>query len=110
MSSIRCRVVVSLAAAVAFTAAAASSRFRAPDARPPGFPRDHGSHDEARVEWWYVTGHLRTENGRRFGYQLTFFRTGLLDEPRSARASAFAARDLHMAHFARTDVAAGAFR
>ena len=74
------------------------------------FPRDHGSHDGARVEWWYVTGQLDTGSGRRLGYQLTFFRTGIADEPRSARASAFAARDLFLAHFARTDVQAGTFR
>jgi len=74
------------------------------------FPRDHGSHDDARVEWWYVTGQLDTGSGRRLGYQLTFFRTGIADEPRSARASAFAARDLFFAHFARTDVRAGTFR
>src|ERR1017187_4852813 len=74
------------------------------------FPRDHGSHDDARVEWWYVTGQLDTPSGRRLSYQLTFFRTGITDEPRSARASGFAARDLFLAHFARTDVTAGTFR
>ncbi len=74
------------------------------------FPRDHGSHDDARVEWWYVTGQLDTPSGRRLGYQLTFFRTGIADELRSARASGFAARDLFLAHFARTDVTAGSFR
>ena len=74
------------------------------------FPRDHGSHDDARVEWWYVTGQLDTPSGKRLGYQLTFFRTGIADEPRSARTSAFAARDLFLAHFARTDVKAGTFR
>jgi predicted secreted hydrolase len=74
------------------------------------FPRDHGSHDDARMEWWYVTGQLETASGKRLGYELTFFRTGIADEPRSARASAFAARDLFLAHFARTDVQAGTFR
>jgi len=89
---------------------AAASRFAVPDARPPAFPRDHGSHDEARIEWWYVTGHLETESGGRLGYELTFFRTGVLDEPRGAARSAFSARDLHLAHFARTDVTGGTFR
>jgi len=74
------------------------------------FPRDHGSHDDARVEWWYVTGQLDTPSGKRLGYQLTFFRTGIADEPRNARTSAFAARDLFLAHFALTDAAAGTFR
>ncbi len=100
-----------LFAATVAVASAASSRFRTPDAGTPlSFPRDHGSHDDARVEWWYVTGHLETASGRRLGYQLTFFRTGLLDEPRAARTSRLAARDLFLAHFARTDVSGGTFR
>jgi predicted secreted hydrolase len=74
------------------------------------FPRDHGSHDDSRVEWWYVTGQLETASGKRLGYQLTFFRTGVSEQPAGARASAFAARDLFLAHFARTDVSAGTFR
>jgi predicted secreted hydrolase len=90
---------------------ASGGRFKSPDPKQNlSFPRDHGSHDDARVEWWYVTGQLETSSGKRLGYQLTFFRTGIVDEPRSARASAFAARDLFLAHFARTDVAAGTFR
>jgi predicted secreted hydrolase len=38
------------------------------------FPRDHGSHPEFKLEWWYVTGHLFAADGRRFGWQATFFR------------------------------------
>src|SRR6266581_3109678 len=42
------------------------------------FPRDHGSHDEYRTEWWYYTGHLRTDNGHRYGFEVTFFRVGVV--------------------------------
>jgi predicted secreted hydrolase len=70
------------------------------------FPRDHGAHEDSRVEWWYVTGQLETAAGKRIGYQLTFFRTGVTDDP-APRASSFAAKDLHLAHFARTDVTGG---
>jgi predicted secreted hydrolase len=73
------------------------------------FPRDHGAHEDSRVEWWYVTGQLDTASGKRLGYQLTFFRTGLTDDP-APRASAFAARNLHLAHFARTDLSRKTFR
>ena len=73
------------------------------------FPRDHGAHEDSRVEWWYVTGQLETASGKTFGYQLTFFRTGITDDP-APRASSFAARDIHLAHFARTDVSKGTFR
>jgi predicted secreted hydrolase len=39
------------------------------------FPVDHGSHPDFRIEWWYITGHLRTkQEARRLGYQATFFR------------------------------------
>ena len=41
------------------------------------FPRDHGSHPEYRTEWWYFTGNLNDDRGKRYGYQLTFFRYGL---------------------------------
>jgi predicted secreted hydrolase len=60
---------------------------------PVNFPRDHGAHPDAPVEWWYYTGHLSGEGGRRYGFQLTFFRV----------------RDVHLAHFAWTDVAARRF-
>src|SRR5690242_9158775 len=43
------------------------------------FPRDHGRHDGFKTEWWYFTGNLREKStGRRFGYQLTFFRSSLV--------------------------------
>jgi predicted secreted hydrolase len=76
------------------------------------FPKDDGAHEDSRVEWWYVTGQLDTASGRRLGYQLTFFRIGVTDDA-SPRTSSFAARDLHLAHFARTAVTgdrAGTFR
>ncbi len=85
----------------------------APAFRPalPGyefdFPRDHGSHPEYRTEWWYYTGHLRTENGRRYGFEVTFFRAGVSREP---RGSAWDLRDLAPAHFAVTDVEEKDFR
>lgn len=50
------------------------------------FPRDHGSHPEFRIEWWYVTGHLTDDGGQRFGFQSTFFRTTAPRIPRPVRA------------------------
>lgn len=74
------------------------------------FPRDHGPHPGYRTEWWYLTGHLvAREGGKRYGFQLTFFRNALApDAPE--RESAWAARDVWLAHFALTDVDAGAHR
>ena len=66
-------------------------------------PADHVSHPEYGLEWWYYSGNLDTKNGRRFGYQLTFFRVGV--DPHPEGASRWAVRDLFIAHFAITDVA-----
>ena len=72
------------------------------------FPRDHASHPEYKIEWWYYTGNLRAVDGRRFGYQLTFFRIGIVPQP--ANPSAWAVRDLFMTHLALTEIDAGRFR
>ena len=70
------------------------------------FPRDHAAHPDHRIEWWYYTGNLESPAGRRFGYQLTFFRFGVDRQP--VNPSRWAVRDLYMAHFAITDVERGA--
>jgi predicted secreted hydrolase len=67
------------------------------------FPADHRAHPDFRIEWWYYTGNLTTKDGRRFGYQLTFFRTGLQRAPKNP--SRWTVRDLYTAHFAISDVA-----
>lgn len=41
------------------------------------FPKDHGPHDDFRIEWWYVTANLRTADGRSLGAQWTLFRSAL---------------------------------
>ena len=91
------------------------------------FPRDHGPHREFRQEWWYVTGNLEAATGERFGFELTFFRFALAPgaapdaAPDAAQrpvsgvatpppSSAWRTRQIYMAHFALTDVAAGRFR
>jgi predicted secreted hydrolase len=72
------------------------------------FPADHGAHPDYRSEWWYFTGNLATREGRHFGFQLTFFRFALSpDAP--ARDSAWASRQIWMAHFAISDPGAGRF-
>ena len=39
------------------------------------FPLDHGSHDDYRVEWWYLTANLKGEDETPYGIQWTLFRT-----------------------------------
>jgi predicted secreted hydrolase len=81
---------------------------RASAPRPFRFPDDHGPHPAYRSEWWYYTGNLRAGDGRRFGFQLTFFRFALSPEP-VERASAWGTNQVYMAHFAVTDVAGRRF-
>jgi len=71
--------------------------------RPFRFPEDHGSHPEFRSEWWYYTGNVIAGDGRRFAFQLTFFRFAL--SPRATlRSSAWASNQVYMAHFTVTDI------
>jgi len=72
------------------------------------FPRDHASHAENRLEWWYYTGNVSAKDGRRFGYQLTFFRIGV--DPAPANPSKWAIRDLFMTHLAVSDVKGQRYR
>ena len=69
------------------------------------FPRDHAAHDGFASEWWYYTGHVRARDGRRFGYELTFFRVGLRPgaAPPNAGQSKWRGNQLYPAHFALTD-------
>ena len=76
--------------------------------RPWSFPRDHGSHPEYRTEWWYFTGNLNDNGGKRYGYQLTFFRYGLALQPKQP-SNAWSVRDIYLAHFAITDVSRDTF-
>lgn len=41
------------------------------------FPRDHGPHVDFRIEWWYVTANLQTDDGTPLGVQWTLFRSAL---------------------------------
>ncbi len=72
------------------------------------FPRDHWARPGYRLEWWYFTGHLSAAEApqRRFGYQFTVFRIGLLREPPRVD-SAWGAQDLVMGHAAVSDLESG---
>lgn len=72
------------------------------------FPRDHYAHEDFRTEWWYYTGQLRTKSGDVYGYQVTFFRSGLTEARTSP--SRWAASNLYLAHFAVSDIPRKEFR
>jgi predicted secreted hydrolase len=71
------------------------------------FSKDHGSHPEFKIEWWYITGHLFGADKRRFGFQATFFRSA--GTPHATNESAFSPDSIYLAHMALLDVRSGKF-
>jgi predicted secreted hydrolase len=88
------------------TAAPAARTIRSAD---PGhrlqFPRDHGSHPDFRIEWWYVTGWLLDAESRELGFQVTFFRAKPALRP--GNPSLFNPEHVIIAHAALADPALG---
>jgi predicted secreted hydrolase len=66
------------------------------------FPRDHFNHPDFQTEWWYYTGNLKSADGHRFGFELTFFRQGVDRNP--AKTATWDVRDLYLAHLALSDL------
>jgi len=73
------------------------------------FPEDHGSHPDFKIEWWYLTGHLLSESGRRFGFQATFFRRAREASAEDETDPAFALDQVYLAHLALSDPGGDAF-
>ncbi|HEY9094390.1 MAG TPA: carotenoid 1,2-hydratase [Hydrogenophaga sp.] len=70
--------------------------------RPLHFPRDQGTHNSSRTEWWYLTGQVLAANNQTYGFQVTFFRSRV--DGTEALTSRLAARQLLFAHAAITDL------
>src|SRR5690348_1665050 len=66
------------------------------------FPRDYFDHPDYQTEWWYYTGNVKTPDGRRFGFELTFFRQGITRSEK--KTGAWDVRDVYMAHLALSDL------
>ena len=98
MSVLRRTVLTSLLAATALPAPAGSVR----QGRTLVFPRDHGAHLDARIEWWYATGWVGEATAPRLGFQVTFFRTRT-EVPVLAEGR-FVAPQMLFAHAAITDL------
>ena len=71
------------------------------------FPRDNFNHPDFQTEWWYYTGNVKSADGRRFGFELTFFRQAVSRDP--AKAGAWEVQDLYLAHLALSDLDGGKF-
>lgn len=99
------RLVFALALLLAVTGSATDYQAAAPGYRFQ-FPRDDFNHPDYQTEWWYYTGNLTSSDGRRFGFELTFFRQGISRQPDS---SAWYVHDLYLAHLAVSDISGGHF-
>jgi predicted secreted hydrolase len=73
-------------------------------------PRDLYAHHDAQTEWWYYTGHMQTLKGRRFGFELVFFKRRTDLDRFGVVPLRLIANPLYLAHFAVTDESRGAFR
>ncbi len=102
----RSRVIGLLAVAVLLSAAADPYRLALPGYKYD-FPRDYFSHPEYQTEWWYYTGNLHASDGRKFGFELTFFRQGLSREMRPTNV--WDMQDVWLAHLALSDIDGGHF-
>jgi predicted secreted hydrolase len=65
------------------------------------FPRDYFNHEDYQTEWWYYTGNVKSADGHRFGFELTFFRQGV---SRAESSQPWFVHDLWMAHMALSDI------
>jgi predicted secreted hydrolase len=73
-------------------------------------PRDLYAHADAQTEWWYYTGHMRTSSGRRFGFELVFFKRRTDLDRFGVVPLRLIANPLYLAHFAVTDESRARFR
>jgi len=76
---------------------ASPAPLRPADPIPVVLPRDDGPHDRL-TEWWYYTGHLKAEDGRRFGFEAVVFRAERGSVP-AAWAAHLALTDEHGKRF-----------
>ena len=73
-------------------------------------PRDLFAHKNAQTEWWYYTGHMQTSRGKKFGFELVFFKRRTDLDRFGVVPLRLIANPLYLAHFAITDEFSGKFR
>ena len=73
-------------------------------------PRDLAAHSNAQTEWWYYTGHAETTAGRRFGFELVFFKRRTDLDKFSVVPLRLIGNPYYFAHFAITDIDAKSFK
>lgn len=96
----RNRLALLLVLLLAMTGRAADYQLALPGYRFQ-FPRDYFNHPGYETEWWYYTGNVESASGHRFGFELTFFRQGVSQQPST---SPWYVHNLYMAHLALSDL------
>jgi predicted secreted hydrolase len=103
-------LALAIAVGWCFGSPAEESSWREITASPEfNFPRDHGAHPATRTEWWYITGLVDDAMGRRYGFQITFFRQGLASGDPEPGSSKLRARQIAAAHLAIAEIDSGEF-
>jgi predicted secreted hydrolase len=67
------------------------------------FPADYAAHPDFQTEWWYYTGNLTADSGRRFGYQFTIFRRAISPQTFET-ASEWRSDQIYLVHFTVSDI------
>lgn len=77
---------------------------------PVELPRDLAAHKNAQTEWWYYTGHFKTDSGKQFGFELVFFKRRTDLDKFSLIPLRLFGNPIYFAHFAVTDADGKKFR
>lgn len=77
---------------------------------PVELPRDLSAHENVQTEWWYYTGHGETDSGKRFGFELVFFKRRTDLDKFSIVPLRLLGNPIYFAHFAITDYQKKDFR
>ncbi len=83
--------------------------------RPPTdgrvtLPEDLFAKPDVQTEWWYYTGHCKTESGGEFGFELVFFKRRTDRDRVGVMPMSVLANPMYFAHFALSDISGQKFR
>ena len=67
-------------------------------------PRDLAAHDNVQTEWWYYTGHGKTDSGREFGFEWVFFKRRTDQDKFAVVPLRLIGNPFYFAHFAISDI------
>ena len=73
-------------------------------------PDDLFSKLDVQTEWWYYTGHCKTDLGREFGFELVFFKRRTDLDRLGVVPMTVLANPMYFAHFAVSDIDSKTFR